>query len=162
MGTFFDNFKDSEQSTESNNNIEETVNNKPVTEEQLEPEKESEIIYTESEIKEDLKSTNTEQNEDNTKKDTDTNALIQVSKEGKVMINGFVNSSLKCVDLSVKGSLQGKVTVKNKVEINENSQIIGDVTCKEMHLKGIVKGDVSCENIKLEKKAKIIGSISCE
>lgn len=87
-----------------------------------------------------------------------------VSCAGNLMLTGDVKGSVECYNIVLGSNLKlPKLVVKENVSIKENTEFTGDITCNNISIMGIVKGNITANgNIGISKTAVIEGNITAK
>lgn len=85
-----------------------------------------------------------------------------ITTEGAVCLRSDIESSVTAESVKlVDCVLNGDITAKETVDLNENAKVVGNVTAASVLCAGTITGDLTAEKcVHLEKKSRVNGSIT--
>ncbi len=76
---------------------------------------------------------------------------------GAITIRGNLTGS---EDLLVEGRIEGTVTLKNHLMIEETGVVAADIDVEDLTVKGEMKGDITAaQSVSINKNARLVGNI---
>jgi cytoskeletal protein CcmA (bactofilin family) len=61
----------------------------------------------------------------------------------------------------IGGELHGKISANDKLTIEIDGYIDGELQCKELKVSGVFKGKLKCEKLNISRTGTVEGEISC-
>lgn len=85
----------------------------------------------------------------------------EIEADGNVTLRADATCNIAAASLTmVNCHLTGDCTVSGNININDGSEISGNITADELHCSGTITGDISVKNaLSLESTARIFGNI---
>ncbi len=90
-------------------------------------------------------------------KNEERRTVVTTLAEGIVIVNGNMEAS---GDVVVEGRYQGRLVTPMGITVGESGRIDGSVEAKKIILRGIIEGDVECDEIEVMDGARISGKIT--